>query len=176
MRVLGGAVGILADRQSQLAYRAPVIFLRHVGTSQAGMALLPFGMFRVEFAQFVHGGVEVVFIAVSVAQVGANGSFLRREALGFAILGKGFLKLVLFVQNQRQVGVGLPEILIEVNGMAVGVDGGGEVSVGRQGNAQGIISVRLLRMPGEPFHLRMHRLAILAVGRQRNTERLGAFG
>ena len=75
----------------------------------ATVPLFPLRMLAVKLAQLEHGGVELALVAVGVAKVVAHGSFLGREPLGFAIFGDGLVQLVLFVQNQPQVGVGLPE-------------------------------------------------------------------
>src|SRR4029077_12023186 len=99
------------------------------------MPLRPIGVLAVKLAQFEHGSSVVPLVAVGVAQVIANGSLLGGKTLGAEILDDGFLELVLFVQNQRQVGVGLPVSRVQINGLAIGGDGGGQVSIGVESDA-----------------------------------------
>src|ERR1700691_726348 len=174
--VFGGIRGILANRQLQLVDRTAVIFLRHVSVSEATVPLLPLGVLAVKIAQFENRRVEVALVAVGVAQVVANRRFLGRKTLGFPIFGDRFLELVFFVQNQRQIGMSLPEGRVQMKSLAIGGDGGGHVSLGVQGDAQVVVGIHVTGIAGERFDESMNRRAILSIGVQSETEELVRLG
>src|SRR5260370_35365373 len=98
-------------------------------------------MLPIQLVQLEHSGIVIALVAVGVAQVVADRSFLRSQSLGFLILDNGFSQFILFVQNQRQVGARLPESWIEMNGLPIGADGSGQVSVGIAKELQVVIRV-----------------------------------
>jgi hypothetical protein len=131
------------------------------------VSLLPLGMLAVKLAQlFEHGRVKVALVAISVAQVVANGSFLRSETLGLTIFGDGLLELILFVQDQRKVGMGFPEGSVQTNGMAISANGGREVTTGVQGDAQVVVSIGIVGLASQRLIESMHRRTILPIGEQ----------
>src|ERR1700733_9650854 len=113
------------------------------------MSLLPFGMLLVEFAHFEDGGVEVALITVGVSQVVAYGSILRSEPFRITIFDDGFIKLILFVKDQGQVGMSLPERGVETDCPPISVHGAGEIPGGVQSDAQIVISVWIVDIAGE---------------------------
>ena len=107
--VFGRTRRILPQRQPQFVDRAVVVFLRHVGAGQAGVSLLPLRMLAVEFVHLADGCVELALIAISIAQIVADGGFAGSNPLGLAILRDGLRQIALLVQDQSQIGVCLPK-------------------------------------------------------------------
>ena len=140
------------------------------------MALLPLGVLAVKLAQFDDGGVEVAFVAISIAQVVADGSFLGRKPLGFAIFGDGLLELVLFVQDERKIGMSFPEGRLQMKGMAIGGDGGGQISIGVQSDAQVVVGIGVIGIAGKRLVEGMNRRGVLSVGIQSQPEELVGLG
>src|ERR1700722_18588726 len=88
---------ILPYGELQLRHCAGVVFFCHISVGQAGVSLLPLWMFAVKLAHFLNRGVELSLIAIRVAQIVADGGFLRRNSLGLAIFIDCLIKIALLV-------------------------------------------------------------------------------
>ena len=74
------------------------------------MPAFPFRILARQFLKFGDGAVELVLVAVGVAQIVSDARFLWVEALGGAILRNRVFQPTLVVENYAQVAVGFPEI------------------------------------------------------------------
>src|ERR1700680_1466560 len=127
--MLRGIGWLLADSQLQLADSAAVVLLRHVGASQAAMALFPVRMLAVKFAQFGDGRVEIAVVAVGISEIVADGSFVWGDVFGFAILRDGLIEFAVLVQDQAKIAVSFPEGRPKVNGITIRTSRGNEPSI-----------------------------------------------
>src|ERR1700719_3949956 len=123
--MLRGIGWLLVDSQLQLADGAGVVFLRHVGASEAAMALFPVRVLAVKFAQFGDGRVEIAMVAVRIPEIVADGSFVWGDVFGFTILRNGLIEFAVLVQDQAKIAVSFPEGRPKLNGITIG---------GRRGN------------------------------------------
>src|SRR5205807_9155030 len=82
----------------------------------------------------------------------------------------------LFMRDQRESGMRLPEIGAQVDRLAVGSNGTPKISVGVQGDAHIVVSVGVVAFPSQRLGERVDRGAILATRVQAEPEKLVSLG
>src|ERR1700730_8816476 len=105
--MLRGIGWLLVDSQLQLADSAAVVFLRHEGAREGGIAL----------------------VAVRISEIVADGSFLWGEVFGFTILRDGLIEFAVPVQDQAKIAVSFPESRPKLNGVTIGARRGNQPSI-----------------------------------------------
>src|SRR5207245_11658442 len=96
-----------------------VIKLGHKSPRQTAVTTFPAGIHEKEFTEFHNGVVVVALVAIRVALVVTNRSFVRRQQLGFTVFVYSFVVSSLIVSHVAQIGVCLLGLRVESWCMAV---------------------------------------------------------
>src|SRR5260370_4354677 len=161
--MLHGIGWLLVDSQFEFADSAAVVFLRHVGATEAAMPLFPIRVLPVKFAQFGDGRVEIAVVAVRISEIVADRSFVWGDVFGFAILCDGLLEFAVLMQDQAKIAVGLPERTPTAHGITLGGLRGNEPSISMQGNAHVVVRVGIVGIASQRLGKGMSGCSILAV-------------
>src|SRR4029077_12319095 len=89
--------------------RIVVLVLRHEGTRQASMALLPLRMLAIEFLHLRNGWFKFSLIAICMPEFVSHRSLIGRNPLGLAIFRHSLSKIAFLVPEQTQIRVRFPK-------------------------------------------------------------------
>src|SRR5215831_3191565 len=106
----------------QFLHRRVVVVLRHVRAGQASMSLLPLRMLPVEFFHLCDGSVIVALIAIRISEVVPNRGLARRQFLCQSVFRDRLWQVSLFMTDQTEVGMRLPEHGPQLEGAFVRLD------------------------------------------------------
>jgi len=105
------------------------------------VSTFPFRVLAGQFQKFRDRAVELVLVAVGVAQIVADARFLRVEALGGAILRNRVFQPPLIMQDYAQVAVRFPKVRLQAEGAAVSDGSTAQIALSAQRDSHVVINV-----------------------------------